>query len=289
MSVVKVGNVTIPIDRWGDGRYWIRWREDGKPRQRPYTTIEKAKVCARLIATRLANNQPILSDISASDREIYLSAKALTQKFGVSLPNALDEWAQKVANRQSDPIPKIVAQLLLSKSDHKLSPRYMRGLRGDLEAFARAFPGEISNVSALEIENYLRGLGLGDRRRNNVRDEIVTLFLFAKEHGQLPSDRITQAEKVKRIKLEDGAPRIYTPEFDRKKQVVRTSAKKRRIAKADVERFSVGRTPNPNYRSDFQNEAGSICDDKRHAFCLGWSSRRRNWTCLHLRSTRSRN
>ena len=67
---IKVGNVTIPISKRGDGRYWLRFQEGGRPVRRPYKELEKAKAQARLIATRLANNQPLLESFTAGDREV---------------------------------------------------------------------------------------------------------------------------------------------------------------------------------------------------------------------------
>jgi integrase len=213
IAPIKVGNVTIPISKRGDGRFWLLFRDNGKPVRRPYRKLETAKAKARIIATKLANNKPLLDSFSVADREIYHHAETLVKPFGVSVVGALSHWAEvKRKEASSELVPALVEKLITSKEVHKLSPRYMRGLRFDLRAFAKKFPGPIAQVAAIEIENYLRDLGVGDRRRNNIRDEIVTLFLFAKQQcGALPEDKVTQAEKVKRIELDHDAPEIYTP------------------------------------------------------------------------------
>jgi hypothetical protein len=217
---IKVGNVTIPITQRGDGRFWVRFRENGKPVRRPYRKIEKAKAQARIIATRLANNQPSLESFTAADREIYRHADTIASKHGQSLVGALTAWAQiqqAASSRKRQTVPDLVEMLIASKQPLKLSERRMREFTWLRDNFAKTFTGYIDEVVAvgpagdLTLESYYRGRGVEDRRYNNIRDIVVTLFLFAKEHGFLPADKITEAEKVKRIDLEHGAPKIYTP------------------------------------------------------------------------------
>lgn len=211
LKPVSVESITIPLYRFGDGRVGPVWREGGRRFKRPYKDPGKAKREAEKIAIRLSNGQRETLDFTAADREIYLHAKRIAEPHGVSIIGALEQWAATRKPATAPPTADLVEQLLKSKTDHKLSPRYMRGLKGDLESFAKAFPLPIDQIKSLSIENYLRDLKVGDRRRNNVRDEIVTLFLYAKNHEHLPEDKTTEAEKVRRIELDHGQPEIYTP------------------------------------------------------------------------------
>jgi hypothetical protein len=215
--IVRVGNVAIPIYALGDGRFAVVYRP--APRSKrvvlPYKLLDKAKRIAQEKAIALANGRSDAADFNGADREIYLHAKNIVAPFGIGISAALEQWrdlkVRGATGSRREHVPTLVEQMLTSKGDHNLSDKYVRDLKRDLRKFATAFNGYIDEVLALPVENYLRELKVGDRRRNNVRDEIVTLFLFAKEHGALPQDRITEAEKVKRIDLEHGAPRIYTP------------------------------------------------------------------------------
>jgi hypothetical protein len=213
-TVVKVESVSVPIYSYGDGRFAVVFREAGHRIKRPYVSLAVAKRKAREIAIRLYNGQRQGEQFTAADREILLHIKATVTPFGVSPVAAIEQWASwrrdQVTSKRAT-VPEIHGQLIVSKQDHKLSDRYMRLLRDDVGTFAKAFALHIDLVRALEIETYLRDLGVGDRRRNNVRDGIVTMFLYAKEHGWLPADKITEAEKVKRIELDHEAPQIYTP------------------------------------------------------------------------------
>jgi hypothetical protein len=189
---MKIGHVEIRTRQYSDGRWGFDDYSLGKRKKVRLKTKSKAQSRATDTAVLLSNGRDDLLRIDRAE---------------------LAEFRRWKSGRSSvrHHVSAIVEQLLISKADHKLSVKYMGDLRRDLRAFAAKFPQHIDEVRALPIENYLRDLGVGDRRRNNIRDVIVTLFLFAKEHGNLSQDRITEAEKVKRIDLEHGAPRIYTP------------------------------------------------------------------------------
>lgn len=214
--VVRVGNVAIPIYMLGNGKFaiWYKPRPDLKRKKFEYTALPKAKWKAEEIAVAIANRRADTADFSEAERQDHIYIKKVAASLGVAPVSAIDQWAewkkQSAAGPRRELVPIIIEQLLISKSDHKLSERYMRDLRW-LRLFGEKFPVRIDEIRALQIETLLRELGVGARRRNNIRDVIVTLFLFAKEHGYLPQDRTTEAEKVKRIDLEHGAPQIYTP------------------------------------------------------------------------------
>jgi hypothetical protein len=213
VAVIREGNVAIPIyRRRDDGRFLLIYRELGEtePTQRPYKDLPKAKRIAKTTAIRLANGDV---PVTPAKREQIGHIEKTVERFGVSAIAAIEEWARWKSQQGTSKraLPEIHEQLLRSKAAHKLSPRYMRALRTDGGAFARAFPIPIGDVRALQIGDYLEALKVSDRRRNNIRDVIVTVFLFAKTHEFLPADKITEAEKVKRIELEDRDPRIYTP------------------------------------------------------------------------------
>jgi site-specific recombinase XerD len=219
---VKVGNVSIPIFQWGDGRWWVRWREDGRIHKRPYRSLERAKALARVVATRLNNGLPSLADLTAADRQLYAYATRTAKEQGFTLTAAIDDWVRLRLNAPENK-PRITLDAFLDafltdKRDHRLSARYMRGLKRDLEKFRDAFPARpIQSITAEEIKTYLRAMvtaekePIGLRRRNNIRDEIVTFFAAAKKAGHLPEDRATEAEKVDRIELDDWTPTTYTP------------------------------------------------------------------------------
>jgi len=213
---VKVGNVSVPVFRWADGRWWVRWREDGRIRKLAYKSADKARAKARVIATRLNNGLPTLADMTASDRQIYHHACDVAKREGFSVSAMLDDWQRLRANaperKPRITVAEYLPRFLADKREHRLSPRYMSGLIFDLGKFAQAFEATaFQEIKAAQLTDWLRTWNVGLRRRNNIRDELVTFFVAAKKAGHLPEDRKTEAEKVDRVELEDWTPSTFTP------------------------------------------------------------------------------
>jgi integrase len=62
------------------------------------------------------------------------------------------------------------------------------------------------------IEQWLHGLSVGARSRNNIRASIVNLFEYGRRHGYLPKDSHTEAEDVPRAKDRGGEIGILRPQ-----------------------------------------------------------------------------
>jgi integrase len=66
-------------------------------------------------------------------------------------------------------------------------------------------------LTTAEIEDFLRGLGLSGRSRNNYRRAIATLVYFAETRGYLPKGTVA-IESVAVAKEEQGEIEVFTPE-----------------------------------------------------------------------------
>ncbi len=67
-------------------------------------------------------------------------------------------------------------------------------------------------MHAPDIKRFLNGCEVGARRWNNLRDEIVTLFRFARSERYLAKDRTTEAEDVQKMKVARKTVAMFTPE-----------------------------------------------------------------------------
>jgi integrase len=101
-------------------------------------------------------------------------------------------------SRRACPSDAVLRELLENLADHCRSHRHIYGLRNNLQPFVSKFP-RLEKAAVAEIAAYLRTLGVGHRRRDNVRNSIVQLYRFARSREYLP-DKRTAAEKVDRIK-----------------------------------------------------------------------------------------
>lgn len=93
----------------------------------------------------------------------------------------------------------VLAELLGDLRDLDRSDRHINGLKWDLAPFCAAFP-KLRKAREKDISTWLRGRPVGPRRRDNLRNSIVQLFRFAQRREYLHWLRLSEAEKVRRIK-----------------------------------------------------------------------------------------
>jgi hypothetical protein len=74
----------------------------------------------------------------------------------------------------------IIAEMLESKRGDGLSPKYLEHLKYDLNKFSKAFNCNIGSVNGIDIDIWLRSLGVAPRTRKNLRTSVQTLFSYAK-------------------------------------------------------------------------------------------------------------
>jgi len=117
--------------------------------------------------------------------------------------------AAEIAGARS--ICELVQELLASKQQDGLSPRYLQTLRSHLLPFGAAFPCAAIEITTPRIEAWLRAQSFGPRARNNMRSSIVTLFHFARKQGHLPKGRSTEADDVSFAKDTGGKIGILAP------------------------------------------------------------------------------
>src|SRR4029077_9308565 len=106
----------------------------------------------------------------------------------------------------------VIAELIAAKRREQLSVPYVDRLEDDLKSFAASVPEEIEKVQAPQIKAFLNGCEVGPRRWNNLRDQVVTLFRFARSERYLPKDRTTEAEDVAKMKVVRKTVDMFTPE-----------------------------------------------------------------------------
>jgi integrase len=69
----------------------------------------------------------------------------------------------------------------------------------------------IAEITTAEIDDYLRGLAVSPRSRQNIRSALISAFEFAKSRGYLPRDRASAAKLSSRVKVREGDVEIFTP------------------------------------------------------------------------------
>jgi integrase len=235
--VVKVGSAAVKIytdENRGSTRYTVAYYDAARRRRREfYTDLPTAKTAANLAATKLQNGEVNVLELSNQDRSNYLHAVELLRPIATRIDVAASEYAEarKVlgasgsvleaarfyAKHHPTSLPRkkvrtVLDELLAAKrADHK-SARYVSDLDNRLEKFASAFDRPIGEITAQEMQEWLVGLNLAPRSRNNFRNNIILLFNFARTRGYLVKNQPTEAESLTKAKAGESDIEIFTPE-----------------------------------------------------------------------------
>jgi hypothetical protein len=108
-------------------------------------------------------------------------------------------------------VAKVLKDLLAAKAEKGRSHLYLTDLRVRLTRFAEAMARPLSEVTAADIEGFLRSLELSARSQNHFRAAIGTLFRFGQTRGHVPQEHpcVSNVEKVSHTAPEI---QVFTPD-----------------------------------------------------------------------------
>lgn len=228
----KVGNVVIPIyptSSNGYNGFTIAWYEGGKRHRKFFASEADARTHARLVATKIENQDRHALTLSSHDARIYAAAVSELKSFGLALDSAVREIvaARKVVGdypllqalqfwkRHHDAaipdkrVADVVAELVNGLRKDGRSEGHVVEMERVLQKFADTFQTDIGNITAADINAYLRALDASPASRNIYRRKIVTLFNYARRVGYLP-DQTTAASKSAKAKEHGREIEIYS-------------------------------------------------------------------------------
>jgi len=192
----------------------LSWREEGKLRATSRSNKEKAESLADEIAVRLAKgeiHQKILSGLDLAD---YEKASELCKEAGGTLLEAARFYAAEWQKRRIHEItaPDLVKEFLTAKEQDGCSKVYLDDSRLRLKKFSKAFQGQIQIITSRDLDDFVRGLNVTNRSRNNMHKILSSLFSYARSRGYLPASERTAAEILPRAKTKPPVIGILTPE-----------------------------------------------------------------------------
>jgi integrase len=199
---VKRGSVTVKIYRTptkGHESFTVSYYQDKKRIRSTFAEFAEAEREAREVAARLASSNAVVLTLSSADRAAWLRTKELLAPTGTAIEVAAAEYAhakrllgevsiiqaaeyfvrQHPRDFENREIKSVIDELLETKKQDGLSQAYQNHLRYDLEKFNKAFQCILGSVTGNQIDEWLRGLGVAPRTRNNLRNSVQTLFNFA--------------------------------------------------------------------------------------------------------------
>lgn len=229
---VKVGNVAVRIYRGqtrGYPYFQVADFSSGKRKFITFSNEQEARDKAHEIAHKLNSGQVDVLTMTSADRAAFVRAAELLQPTGIPVELAAAEFAEAKAklggrslveavnffvrhNPAALPrrtVAEVVAELVAAKTADGVSAVYLKDLNFRLGKFQEAFCGQISDVTAADINVFLRGLKCAGRGRNNYRGSIGTLMKFAGASGYVTRNQI-EFETVARAKEEQKEIAIFT-------------------------------------------------------------------------------
>ncbi len=211
LRVVAVKGHEIATYRLSSRRCMVVWYDsDGNRQRRSRSTLKEADALVRDVSKTL--QEKVNGAMTLDDRQAYNLARAIAEPFGYTVLQAVREWERTKAPYQGKKTADVIDELIAAKRREQLSGPYVNRLEADLKAFATSVPEEIEKVHAPHIKSFLNGCRVGPRRWNNLRDQVVTLFRFARSERYLPKDRTTEAEDVSKMKVARKTVDMFTPE-----------------------------------------------------------------------------
>jgi len=233
--VVKFGSATVPVYRMDSGgrqRFTIAYYREGKRLRQVFSSLDDAKKEALLVAQRIQSGMQHMTDLKPHDREVYLTARKMTDEAGMPLVAVVEDYlrARKIAGSESlaamaseyskhfgnltrrATVPEVVAQLIASKTQDGSSTRHIAQIRSVLNRFAAAHLGEILDVTSSDIDAWLRSLNVAPSSRNSMLIYVNLLFSYALEQNYLPAGKPIAPSQLRKVKVADSENEIFQPD-----------------------------------------------------------------------------
>jgi integrase len=214
-------------------QFTVIYYEGSRRIKRKFSDLAKARREADLAAIKLSNGEAEILKLSGTDRADYVHAMRHLRDWNetahlnlavvdyvaavkrlpenVSLKEAVDFFLKRhPIGLPQKTVQEVVNELVESKEKSGKSEIYTRKMRQLLGHFADAFNLRIALVTGKQVEDYIRGLGVGGRTQNNNRQLINTLFKFAIKRGYLPKDH-DEMSAVELADNESGEIEVFTP------------------------------------------------------------------------------
>jgi len=189
--------------------YLVDGRINGKGRRFFFGTRRDADTKAHALAIERRNQGTAALYFPERLRIEALECSEKLKPFGKSLRDAVSFYLPHlhVENRTCT-IDALVQQLLDTKERDGASERYLGDLRSRLGQFKASFKNKnVSEFTNVEIDHWLRSLGVSPVTRNNFRRVLIVAFNFARAQKFVIDNPARDTAKAKETRLR---PQILT-------------------------------------------------------------------------------
>jgi integrase len=165
------------------------------------TFKEKTEAEAYFDAAKVQHANHGTASLSVPEK-LRVEAKDCADRLAVhgkTLRDATDYYLEYLSTvTSSRKVREVVEEFLAAKEADGASGRYLGDLRVRLSRFALTF-GEsiIASITARELNQWLRSLGVGNVTRNSYRRRLTALFNFARKEEYLARSPLVDVDKPK--------------------------------------------------------------------------------------------
>ncbi len=233
-----------PTSNGYDSFTLVYWQDKTRKRE-VFGDLAEAKKRGGEVVGALAKGEIGAVSLTAQDAAAFMRAIALLEPTGVSLESACREYAEFVRITGGVPpvlvaqdwkkrhsgevtgktVQQVVDEFMSAKREGRatrvrgsgrvVSERYLDDLERKLTAFAGRFHCLIGAVAGRDINDFVHGLDVEGRTKNNYRQAINVLFEFARKQKYLPRDHAVMDE-VEAAAEADFEIEIFRPDELRK-------------------------------------------------------------------------
>lgn len=231
---VKRGSVIVKIykvENKGRPSFTVSYFADGRRIQKMFADFDEARQEAEAKALAISKGEVDVLHLSRADALSYVHAVEALKPTGMPLELAAKEYteawkalggkgsileaATEFARRHlhespSKFLPDAVTEMLEAKAREGVSQLYMKVLRFYLGKLADAFHCSLRSVTTSQLADFLRGMEVSSRSKNNIRQAAGTFFKYCRERGWLPKDHDGIA-LVPKFKEKAAGIQIFTP------------------------------------------------------------------------------
>jgi len=232
--VIHVGHSRATIYKTpsrGSVAYTVVWYEGSKRKRKSFADYGIAEIHATSKVTAQSKGELDVIDLSGEERLAYVRAREVLSEFNMSMDSVAIEYrdakillrggslleaARYYSRLRLHDIPKkqisvVYEEMIKAKRAEGLSERYIKDLVSRVGRFAREFDRELSTINGPQLKEWLQGLELSNRSRNNFRIALQTFFSFARSQRYLPKDW-SEFDSVPVWKSKKDEVEIFTPD-----------------------------------------------------------------------------
>lgn len=232
---IQSGSVIVRIykvENKGRPSFTVSYFADGKRKLKMFAGFDDAHAEAKSKADSLSRGELDVLHLVNAECFAYVHAAEAVRPTGLPLELAAKEYAEawKVLGGKASVIeaakefaqrhlhtlpdkmlPAAVKDMLDAKTRDGASNAYMKVLRFYLNRLADTFHCQVRSVTTSSLADFLRGLDVSPRSKNNARQTLGAFFKYCKERGWLPKDH-DGISLVPKFKETAGAIEIFTPQ-----------------------------------------------------------------------------